>query len=158
MDKVGAIPPDPIVGLIDMPLPPSIGLWPQTISARVVCIAMLIAFVAIVGRWLYVWHVNRYRRAALADLDRILQGSPAVVVSQLALLVRRTALAVFPRQKVAELSGDAWLTFLDQSYGGHEFSAGAGRALSHGPYEPPHESPAAGLPDLVRRWIHMHHV
>jgi len=158
MDNANAIPADPVAGLIDMPLPASIGLWPQTIAARVVCIAILIAVVVMVGRWLYMWHVNRYRRAALADLDRILKGSSAVIVSQLALLVRRTALAVFPRQKVAELSGEAWLAFLDRSYGGHEFSAGAGRALSRGPYEPPHEDAAAGLPDLVRRWIRMHHV
>lgn len=158
MDRAGAILPDPLAGLIDIPLPPPVGFWPQTISARVVCIAMLIAFVAIAGRWIYVRHVNRYRRVALAELDRILQGSPAAVVGRIALLVRRTALAVFPRQKVAELSGDEWLAFLDQSYGGHEFSTGAGRALSCGPYEPPHESSAADLSDLVRRWIHMHHV
>lgn len=158
MDKANAIPMDPVAGLIDMPLPAPIGLWPQTIAARVVCIAILIAVAAMVGRWLYLWHANRYRRAALADLDRILKGSSAIVVSQLALLVRRTALAVFPRQKVAELSGDAWLAFLDHSYGGHEFSTGAGRVLSRGPYEPPQGALAADLPDLVRRWIRTHHV
>jgi Domain of unknown function (DUF4381) len=47
----------------------------------------------------------------------------------LALLVRRTALAIFPRETIAPLSGAAWLDFLDRSYEGHEFSQGAGRTL-----------------------------
>jgi Ca-activated chloride channel family protein len=158
MDKAGVLPPDPVAGLIDMPLPPSISLWPQTLAARAVCIAVLIAFALAVGRWLYLWHVNRYRRVALADLERIAQESPDTAVSQLALLVRRTALAVFPRQKIARLSGEAWLAFLDQSYGGHEFSRGIGRVLSRGPYEPPQDASAPGLSDLVRRWISVHHV
>ena len=51
------------------------------------------------------------------------------------MLVRRTALAVFPRETIAPLTGTAWLAFLDRSYGGDEFSQGAGRWLVSAPYQ-----------------------
>lgn len=157
MDKSAALPADPVAGLIDMPLPPAIGLWPQTLPARIVCAAVTIAILIALGRAVYFWHVNRYRREALADFGHIVKGPENQIVSRLAVLVRRTALFAFPRTTIADLSGDDWLAFLDLSYGGDEFSTGAGRALANSPYAPlPDRSPA--LPDLVRRWIRMHHV
>jgi len=135
MDKTAtAIPDDPVAGLIA-------------------------AIIFLVRRW----HANRYRRAALAELDHVLRSfsekDALSTADALALLVRRTALAIFPRETIAPLSGAAWLDFLDRSYDGHEFSQGAGRALGLAPYAP--HSLAAGdiapLADLVRRWIRTHH-
>lgn len=150
---------DPVAGLIDIPLPPAVSLLPQTWPARIaVAAALVVTVVALV--WLVRhWWVNRYRRRALAELDSIAHapaddGSAARV----ALLVRRTALAVFPREQVAALSGDAWLAFLDRSYGGSGFSAGPGRDLEIAAYRP--AGPDARLPariDLVRQWIKVHH-
>lgn len=157
MDKSAAFPADPVAGLIDMPLPPAIGLWPQTLPARIVCVAAVVAIVLALGRATYLWHVNRYRREALADFERIVSGPDEQIVSRLAILVRRTALTVFPRADIADLSGNNWLAFLDRSYGGHEFSAGAGRVLANGPYASS-QNKSSTLPDLVRRWIRTHHV
>jgi Ca-activated chloride channel family protein len=76
------------------------------------------------------------------------------------LLVRRTALAAFPRQQIAPLSGAAWLAFLDQSSVGTEFSRGAGRWLVSAPYAKtePNDSQRPELIELTRRWIRGHHV
>jgi hypothetical protein len=73
----------------------------------------------------------------------------------LALLVRRTALAAFPREQVAALAGPAWLAFLDRTYDGQEFSQGAGRMLETAAYGPVRADSAelGRLIDLVRRWI-----
>jgi hypothetical protein len=110
------------------------------------------------------WHANRYRREALVALDRITHGAPtqcdARLATELALLVRRTALAAFPRERIAALAGPAWLAFLDRSYGGGGFSCGPGRVLDAAPYQPtpPNAQDSSALTDLVRRWIKTHHV
>jgi Ca-activated chloride channel family protein len=73
--------------------------------------------------------------------------------------VRRTALAAFPREQIAPLIGPAWLSFLDRSYSGEEFSHGVGRLLVSGPYQrmPPDGAELQSLVRLVRRWIRGHH-
>jgi Domain of unknown function (DUF4381) len=155
---------DPLAaGLIDIPLPAPPSLWPQTWTARITL--ALAAALLIVGIWrvAHWWRANRYRRAAMAELDRIEQAAgeqPAAgLATKLALLVRRTALSAFPREEIAALAGPAWLAFLDRSYGGHEFSAGPGRCLAAAPYEPTPVAHAqvGALIDLVRRWIRTHH-
>ncbi|HEY7230819.1 MAG TPA: DUF4381 domain-containing protein [Pseudolabrys sp.] len=154
MDK--AVPDDPVAGLIDIPLPAEVSLWPQT-WALWILIALLIVGLAAATIWLARrWHANRYRRAALADLDRIMRSAQPTA-GALELLVRRTALAEFPRETIAPMSGAAWLSFLDKSYGGQEFSTGAGRALALAPYAPAPAEDTSALADLVRRWIRTHH-
>src|SRR5262249_61156250 len=108
------------------------------------------------------WHANRYRRGALAELDQLLRSPNAGTESSdaaMALLVRRTALAAFPRETIAPLVGTAWLAFLDHSYGGHEFSAGVGRGLEAAPHARAQGSKdVAPLSELVRRWVRKTHV
>ena len=154
---------DPVAGLVDIPLPPAVSLWPQTWTLRI-AIALLIACAAI-GLWRFIhrWRASRYRREALAELDRIGcdkgAGEDREQLAALSLLVRRTALAAFPREAVAPLAGGAWLAFLDRSYGGQGFSQGAGRLLASAPYrcEPPDGSELRSLAELVRQWIRVHH-
>jgi Ca-activated chloride channel family protein len=151
---------DPVAGLIDIPLPPEISLWPTTWLARIVIVVLFLAVTT--GTWQFLRHrrANRYRREALAELKQIVAMAPQQIASQLSLLVRRTALAAFPREQVASLTGEAWLAFLDRSLDGTEFSAGPGRLLASAPYSPlpPGERQLAGLVALTRRWIRRHHV
>jgi hypothetical protein len=157
---VDAPQPDPVAGLVDIPLPAPVSLWPQTWPLRIV-LAILIAGV-LFGVWRLVrsWHRNRYRRAALAELDRI-EGAlgtapPANSSIALASLVRRTALAAFPREQIASLAGPAWLAFLDRSADMRDFSQGAGQALETSVYQPALGDPRS-LAGVVRHWIKAHH-
>ncbi|MBX9827417.1 MAG: DUF4381 domain-containing protein [Xanthobacteraceae bacterium] len=152
---------DPVTGLVDIPLPAPVGLWPQTWESRlaaVVLAAGLIAGVAWLVRW---WSANRYRRAALSELGRIEHTldnmAPADLAAALASLVRRTALAAFPREQVAPLAGPAWLSFLDKTCGGRDFSDGPGRTLAISAYQRSPADPRA-LVVVVRHWIKAHHV
>jgi hypothetical protein len=152
--------PDPVAGLVDIPLPMPVSLWPQTWPLRIV-LAVLAASL-IVGAWWLVrrWIRNRYRREALSELTRIEgaidHAAPAQTATALASLVRRTALAAFQREQVAALAGPAWLAFLDRTAGGNAFSEGAGRTLEIGAYRPkPVDAPA--LAAIVRHWIKAHH-
>lgn len=156
MDKT--IPNDPVAGLIDIPLPAAISLWPMMWTSRIAIVLIVVGLIAAIWWFARRWHANRYRRAAVAELDRIMQA-PQPTAGALELLLRRTTLAVFPRDVIAPLTGQAWLAFLDNAYGGHEFSQGAGRMLALSPYapQPTGTGNIAPLADLVRRWIRTHH-
>jgi hypothetical protein len=153
---------DPVAGLVDIPLPREVSLWPQTWESRIAIVLLLAVVIAAMWRLVQYWRANRYRREALAELDQVgYQGSSAraELLTRLTLLVRRTALAAFPREQVASLVGPAWLAFLDRAYGGQEFSQGVGRLLVSGPYQqiPPDDAELQSLSGLVRRWIKVHH-
>jgi Domain of unknown function (DUF4381) len=155
---------DPLAGLIDIPLPPPVSLWPQTWTSRIAIAVVLGAVVAALWRFVHTWRVNMYRREALFELDEISQRLDRNEVSgkglaELSMLVRRTALAAFPRETVAPLAGRAWLAFLDQSYGGQGFSQGAGRLLASAPYQraATDRDQLRALAVLVRQWIRGHH-
>ena len=155
---------DPVAGLIDIPLPQPVSLLPQTWPSRIAIALLLAAAIAAVWRIAHQRHVNRYRREALAELGRIEQAvdadkAPAELVTRLAVLVRRTALAAFPREKIAPLAGPAWLAFLDSTYDGSEFSEGPGRLLASAPYQriAPDGGEVRSLAAVVRRWIGGHH-
>jgi hypothetical protein len=68
------------------------------------------------------WLANRYRREALRELATI-------PPDQLSSLLKRTALAVWPREEVASLSGEPWLRFLDTTASSELFHNNEGRRI-----------------------------
>ena len=78
-------------------------------------------------------------------------------------LVKRTALAAFPRQAVASLSGTAWLEFLDHTGHTHAFTHGRGQLLPALSYEP-HTASRLDAQDIeellsiVSSWIRRHSI
>ena len=142
-----------LVDLMDLlepvPEPEPVSMMPQT--AGWYWLGGVFAVLVVLGArhlWRH-WQKNAYRRQALAELDQS-TGDP----TSLATLVRRTALAAFPRQDVASLHGKDWLDFLDKSYGGTAFTTGPGRDLATAPYR--QEQTSGQLKDLVRTWIRDH--
>lgn len=129
--------------------PAPISMAPQTIGW--VWLGILVLVIAALLIWRFVQHRRRnaYRRAALAELAK-----SATDASALALLVRRTALAAYPRSSVASLFGETWLTFLDRAYGGNGFSSGPGKVLATAPYQA--ETADEPLRQLVKVWIENH--
>ena len=142
-----------LVELLDLlepvPEPAPVSLWPQT--AGWIWLGVIIAAVAVflVWRWMAIHRANAYRRAALKEITG-LGDDPAA----LAAVLRRTALAAYPRGSVAGLHGEAWLGFLDHAYDGTGFRDGPGRAVAIAPYGPAQAAP--GLAALVARWVRTH--
>ena len=100
----------PLDALHDFYQPPPPSWMPQTIGWHVVFV-----LVAAIVLWTAVhlikkWFANRYRREALRELALL-------PPEQFSALLKRTALTAWPREKVASLSGDAWLDFLNKSVG-----------------------------------------
>jgi hypothetical protein len=155
--------------LRDIALPEPIGWAPQTVGWWILLALIVAAGVAAAILIRRRRRAGLYRRMALAELERIEAamtdpGAGRSAAAELPALVKRTALAVFPRGEVASLSGDSWLRFLDESYGGKGFSAGPGKLLPSLAYAPT-DSPAAPsgdslreLTELLRDWIRSHRV
>jgi Ca-activated chloride channel family protein len=156
------IPNDPVAGLIEIPLPREVSRWPETWASRITAIMLLAMAIIALWQLLRYRRANRYRREALAELRRMERGgtAPAELLTQLALLLRRTALAAFPREQVAPLAGSAWLSFLDRTSRSRQFSEGEGRLLASAPYRqaPLRDGELGSLVLLVRQWIEGHHV
>lgn len=128
-----------------------ISWWPLAPGWYVVLCILAISGVCWAFKWLREWQANQYRREALRELDEI---SPEDLPS----LMKRVSISVWPREKVAALSGDTWLQFLDQSGNTKEFTQGAGRFLLDLSYNPdcqitPDSQEYQQLLKLVRRWI-----
>lgn len=147
-----------LVELLDLlepvPEPPPVLMTPQT-AGWIWLGAVLLAAIAVALRhFLKRWCANAYRRAALREL-----GACSGDVACLAALVRRTALATYPRSDVASLHGRDWLVFLDRSYDGDAFENGAGQVLARVPYEPGADisgDTRRSLRALVETWIRRH--
>ena len=143
-----------LVELLDLlepvPEPPQVSLWPQTagwiwIGLAVVCLATWLGH-----RWLMARRANAYRRAALRAVAAA-GDDPAA----LAAVLRRAALAGYPRAEVAGLYGEDWLAFLDEAYGGTGFREGPGRLLAMAPYTSTRRAP--DLASLIALWVRHHH-
>jgi hypothetical protein len=154
-------------GLHDIVLPEPVSWMPQTIGWAIVLAILLMVALVLAIRMRRRWRANAYRRRALGELDRIesaaREADPQIALADLPELIKRTALAQYPRPSIAALSGKPWLRFLDESYGGSGFSDGPVRhllSLTYGPRDAldvtPEESGA--LIALVRQWVRRHRV
>lgn len=142
-----------LVDLLDLleevPPPPPVSLLPQTPSWLILGLLILAGALYVVYRLRARYRAEAYRQAALAELDRA-----ATEPAHIAAVLRRTALAAFPRDQVAGLYGDDWLRFLDQSFPGSGFVDGPGRDLTQAAYRDTPTSEPLGA--LARDWIRRH--
>ncbi len=161
------MPDSALQNLHEILLPTPVSWMPQTGGWY----AVLGLIVVVTGWWVYGrfrrFRKNRYRRFALAKLAVIEREirqpeKRAQALAEIPGLLKRTALAVFPRSDVAGLSGEKWLAFLDKTMGGKDFTEEEGRLLAELAYAPAQR--ISKLPDetigelirLIRQWIRVH--
>jgi hypothetical protein len=150
--------PDALADLRGYHLPEAVSWWPPAPGWWLLGALLLLATVILV---LALRRRRRRRaalRAALGELERLggvhAGSDPAARARRLSQLLRRYALARYPRHEVAGLTGEDWLRFLDAHGGGQAFTHGAGRLLSEVPYRPVGDAAAlAELAGLARSWI-----
>ena len=153
----------PLAGLHDVVSPPPVSWAPQTVGW-----AVLAGILVVLAAWLgwRAWkkaRANRYRKVALAQIDRIggtLQDDPAAALGAANEILKRAALTAWPRTEVASLAGPSWLEFLDSTSSGRDFRDGPGRALADRVYAPggvpATEDERQAFLEVVRRWIRRH--
>jgi hypothetical protein len=147
-------------------VPPAVPWWPPAPGWFVVGGVALVLAVWTAWRAWRRWRAAAYRRAARAEWQRLRTwaadpGQREAALRQLPELVKRTALAVFPREEVAALSGMEWLRFLDRTGHTHDFTSGRGQllvALAYDPRAVAHADTVAveEVFGVVRRWINYH--
>lgn len=126
-------------------LPPPVPFWPATPAWYVV-----FALLALLLLWLgwhawRRWRANAYRRAALRALGRA-EGA------EIAAILKRTALAAWPREAVASLSGQDWAAFLQRTAPRARLDAASATALASLAYAPA----ARPMREPAERWIRCH--
>jgi hypothetical protein len=142
--------------LHDIATPPPVPWWPPA-PAWYALGAIMVVLLAVLAWRVVAWRLrNRYRRAALAELAELeaTAGEPRALAA-LAELVKRVALAAFPRERVASLAGHDWLAFLDASASTNTFTRGSGRTLES-VYECGIHHAGPELFAAVRHWIKHH--
>ena len=143
--------------LHDIVRPDPVAWTPQTIGWTIVGAWLLVAILLIAWNRIRKWRRNRYRREALAMLNRIgaqADASSSAVAGQVALLIKRTALVAYPRAEVANLYGSQWATFLRQSVGNDPVVEKAADDLASAAYRV--NVDGGKLIEPARRWILVH--
>ncbi len=102
--------------LRDIVLPEAPLLWPPAPGFWLFFGIVTAAVLILVSQWVRARQANAYRRAGLA----LLKG--AGTVHEVSVILKRVALAGFPRVQVASLYGEDWADFLSQTCGGWDFS------------------------------------
>jgi hypothetical protein len=144
-------PPD-LSKLHDFYQPPPPSWMPQTAGwyalLALFCIFAMWLLARVVTRWLS----NRYRREALQQLQ-------SAHATQFSALLKRTAMAVWPREDVASLSGEEWLKFLSASSGLDEFNSNPGNLIEHIAIaeQPLTAADEQRLRQLASEWVRTHH-
>jgi hypothetical protein len=141
----------------DLVRPGPVAWAPQTIAWVVVAVWLAAVVGLIIWSRIQHWRRNGYRREALAELRRIARQQELdqqTLAYAVATLLKRTALAAFERDKVADLYGKDWAEFLRRSSGNDKLVDRNAEALGAAAY-----SKVANGYELLapaRRWIEVH--
>jgi len=128
--------PDPasLERLHDIVAAPPVSWWPPAPGWYLVSGFLVVALSWLGWRRYRRWRADAYRRAALKELKALSaqrENGEEIrkALASLPVLLKRTALAVWPRERVAGLSGRSWLEFLDATGNTRDFTEGPGRVL-----------------------------
>jgi hypothetical protein len=151
--------PASLDNLRDIVLPPAVPWLPPAVGWRLVAAAFVAAVLVFLFRALERWRRNAYRRQALRALDaveaRLRAGeASATAAAEISMLLKRAALAAFPRDTVADLTCDRWADFLDRTGQTKDFSGGCAKdlwPLACAASLP--SSDMSGIIDAARRWL-----
>ncbi|MEI7867600.1 MAG: DUF4381 domain-containing protein [Candidatus Methylumidiphilus sp.] len=145
---------EPNLPLRDIHLPDPISGWPPAPGWWLLLFGVPILSALLAWLWRFVRR-KTVKKLALAELESIVQSKTdaRAKVQQLAILLRRISLSVYPREEVASLVGEQWLAFLDGPLDDNRFSAGAGRLLIEAPYRREVQADLDALFALCREWV-----
>ena len=143
--------------LHDIHLPAALGRWP--LAPGWLVLLGLLSLLLILGvvwglRWFRRGKVKREALRVLAQYEKTYYAERDTQTTSAALneLLKRVALAYFPREQVAQLHGKEWLVFLQETSKKLDFLT-EGEAFLYAPYQPNHPRDLRPLFHLVRSWI-----
>ena len=148
--------------LIETEAPNGISWWPQTVGWQIV---LLITVLVIISKLIKKWQQykrNAYRRDAIAWLEHLppfedINQQP--VFRELPSLLRKVALGGYNRSEVTQLTGQAWLAWLNQQCHKTCFSLEQSEALKQLAFDPNVTLSVTDMAQLIlqiRLWIEHH--
>lgn len=149
--------------LADIHNPQPVGWWPLAPGWWVLIV--LLAALALYGLWRLMLRMQRARRLkqaeqALNEYHQQLQSAGSDDMQQRLLYVnnvnsvlRRVALAHFPHDQVAGLSGDAWVDFLRRHDSRGLLTPQLATALAQGRFAPRCDVDIDALHEMAAHWI-----
>jgi hypothetical protein len=144
---------------VEVVSPEAVSWWPQTTGWWWLG-AILLGYALYRGwRLLQHWYRNRYRREAADRLQQLVGATETPgLVADVNRLLKLTAIVAYSREKVARLSGDEWVSFLNRHCPTAPFSPQQGQLLSEATYTGEAIAPETGqqLLDAVLAWVQQH--
>ena len=160
---------DPLSQLADIHLPDPVSTWPLAPGWWLVIALMVVGLCWLAIRLFRRAVLNKRLQAAQNELEKSVQtyretanlkGSDLNKAGldylySVNAVLNRVALYTSPNQshQIAKLSGQIWLEYLDQSYGGNAFTDGPGKVLAEGQYRPIFSGEVEALYTLTQEWI-----
>jgi Domain of unknown function (DUF4381) len=151
--------------LADISVPQPVTWIPQTWAWAVLAIAVMALLGWAIARRLQRYAANHYRREGLSELDGLEarladDGARGEALAALPELLKRVALAAWPRTEVASLSGKSWIAFLRAHAGKADFPVAATGLLDDIEYRASRPvmdaEEARHVTSAVRNWIEDH--
>ena len=158
--------PASLQNLNDIVMPASAGWWPLATGWYVLAVLALFFLCWITYRLVTDWKTNRYRRSALSELEVLSEDiqDPAVrgtSLRKIPILLKRTALAAYPRNEVANLTGEDWFRFLNSTVKKPSFTESTFNTLNQvsyttGALNDIDSVSANALVNACRQWLKYH--
>lgn len=154
--------------LRDIHLPDPISWWPPAPGWWLLA-ALLILIAIAVTITIKIYQSRQLKRDIAAELDQIKQNferthNKSQLARALSILLRRVSITYNPTDNIAGLTGDSWLTWLDDTHktatakqpGNNKFKSETGRVLLSAPYLPDNaklDFDASALLRLCESWL-----
>jgi len=130
-----------ITGLEPLIAPEGVALWPPAPGWYVIMALAVVAIGFLVITQIRNRKKNMYRREALSALRKLKTSFGdhvnSMQIETLNRLLKITAMKHYPREQVASLSGEDWLTFLNLTCKKVDFTASPGELLATTGYKDP---------------------
>jgi len=141
--------------------PEAIGWWPPAPGWWLVALLLVALIVGCVRLILRYARGNRYRMLALRELEDLYAicragGEEHAFAAGANRLLRRAALAHYPRADVASLCDEAWTAFLNRAVDRDLFHAEQALALTRSAYDPNCPCNSEQLFQACRDWLRHH--
>jgi hypothetical protein len=147
--------PGSLANLNDIIEAPPVPWWPPAPGWLFLLGIAVLLLLFLLTRAVLRYRRNAYRRAALAELGRA--ASVPQPLPLIAALLKRTALAAYPRKTVAGLTGQAWIEWLAAT-SGLSVPPAVATAFQQTLYHDRHDGAAdpKAVSDFAAKWIRRH--